>query len=226
MINSKARATDARRKAKAKVHKSEKNVAANELAALTGAISRYIMQNAGNEGKSNPPVIIVLLLLLLLPFKLSIVNNANNARREIIKLSRNEKLRVWCATTTSWAFSSALPAPSFPRVSFVAFSIDSIEEGRIHRVEGRSGREHGQRIYFSRAKFMYDGRRDGCHAERWDSCSSSSVIDLRRRWLLPTKLDEEDRASNKGDLLHERRRGEDRTETTDDCKLDTGSLGE
>lgn len=47
--------------------------------------------------------------------------------------------------------------------------------------EVESRREHGQRIYFSRAKFMYDGRRDGCHAERWDSCSSSSVIDLRRK---------------------------------------------
>lgn len=100
-----------------------------------------------------------------------------------------------------------------PRVSFVLFSIDSIEG----RKDSREGKERWREWNTSNA-FIFQGRNLCMTPPRWMPHAEMGSVPIVERYRFKnvaatiyeipfvSELDEEDRASNKGDLLQERRR--------------------
>lgn len=109
----------------------------------------------------------------------------------------------------------------FPRVSFVLFSIDSIEG----RKDSREGKERWREWNTSNA-FIFQGRNLCMTPPRWMPHAEMGSVPIVERYRFKnvaatiheipfvSELDEEDRASNKGDLLQERRRSRNSSRET------------
>lgn len=115
----------------------------------------------------------------------------------------------------------AHPRSPFPRVSFVLFSIDSIEG----RKDSREGKEQWREWNTSNA-FIFQGRNLCMTPPRWMPHAEMGSVPIVERYRFKnvaatiyeipfvSEFDEEDRASNKGDLLQERRRSRNSSRET------------